>query len=63
MPTPPSAALLAAANATAGKRAWFGMFPQLCPSIGIRAASGIFLARAGLPEVVQFRDMGSRQRL
>uniref|UniRef100_UPI003CF6F97A MFS transporter n=1 Tax=Pseudomonas aeruginosa TaxID=287 RepID=UPI003CF6F97A len=40
------AALLATENAPAGKRAWFGMFPQLGPSIGFLAANGLFLALA-----------------
>ena len=37
------AALLATENAPKGKRAWFGMFPQLGPSIGFLAANGLFL--------------------
>ena len=32
------AVLLATENAPKGKRAWFGMFPQLGPSIGFLAA-------------------------
>src|SRR5579862_838512 len=37
------AALLATENAPAGKRAWFGMFPQLGPPIGFFIANGLFL--------------------
>jgi MFS family permease len=36
------AALLATENAPAGKRGWFGMFPQLGPSIGFLASNGLF---------------------
>jgi metabolite-proton symporter len=38
------AALLATENAPAGRRAWFGMFPQLGPPIGFFLANGVFLA-------------------
>lgn len=38
------AALLATENAPAGKRGWFGMFPQLGPSIGFLLATLSFLA-------------------
>lgn len=54
------AALLATENAPAGKRAWFGMFPQLGPSIGFLAANGLFLALAMLLSEEQFRDWGWR---
>jgi MFS family permease len=37
------AALIAVENAPAGKRAWFGMFPQLGPPIGFFIATGLFL--------------------
>lgn len=37
------AALLATENAPKGKRAWFGMFPQLGPPIGFFLANGLFL--------------------
>ena len=40
------AALLATENAPAGKRGWFGMFPQLGPSIGFLASNGLFFALA-----------------
>ncbi|RYB02159.1 MFS transporter [Lichenibacterium ramalinae] len=38
------AALLATENAPAGRRAWFGMFPQLGPPLGFLLANGLFLA-------------------
>src|SRR6516164_4311551 len=37
------AALIAVENAPVGKRAWFGMFPQLGPPIGFFIATGLFL--------------------
>ncbi|WP_123656801.1 MFS transporter [Salinisphaera japonica] len=37
------AALLATENARPGQRAWFGMFPQLGPSLGFLLANGVFL--------------------
>ena len=37
------AALLATENAPPGRRAWFGMFPQLGPPIGFLIANGLFL--------------------
>jgi len=37
------AALIATENAPQGKRAWFGMFPQLGPPIGFFLANGLFL--------------------
>ena len=37
------AALLAVENAPHGRRAWFGMFPQLGPPIGFLMANGLFL--------------------
>ena len=54
------AALLATENAPPGKRAWFGMFPQLGPSIGFLAANGLFLSLAMLLSDEQFRDWGWR---
>ncbi|MGF6231974.1 metabolite-proton symporter [Inquilinus ginsengisoli] len=54
------AALLAVENAPAGKRGWFGMFPQLGAPIGFLAANGLFLLLAlGLDEE-QFRAWGWR---
>ena len=38
------AALLATENAPDGRRAWFGMFPQLGPPLGFILANGLFLA-------------------
>jgi MFS family permease len=38
------AALIATENAPEGRRAWFGMFPQLGPPIGFFIATGLFLA-------------------
>jgi len=37
------AALIAVENAPQGKRAWYGMFPQLGPPIGFIIATGLFL--------------------
>ena len=37
------AALIAVENAPKGKRAWYGMFPQLGPPIGFLVATGVFL--------------------
>ena len=37
------AALIAVENAPQGKRAWYGMFPQLGPPIGFLIATGLFL--------------------
>jgi metabolite-proton symporter len=38
------AALLATENAPRGRRAWYGMFPQLGPPLGFFLANGLFLA-------------------
>src|SRR5215469_7750966 len=38
------AVLLAIENAPHGKRAWYGMFPQLGPPVGFVLSGGIFLA-------------------
>ena len=54
------AALLATENAPKGKRAWFGMFPQLGPSIGFLAANGLFLSLAMGLDDEQFRAWGWR---
>ncbi|KAF2410082.1 metabolite-proton symporter [Pseudomonas antarctica] len=54
------AALLATENAPKGKRAWFGMFPQLGPSIGFLAANGLFLILAISLNDEQFRSWGWR---
>ena len=54
------AALLATEDAPKGKRAWFGMFPQLGPSIGFLAANGLFLPLAMTLSDEQFRAWGWR---
>ena len=54
------AALLATENAPPGRRAWFGMFPQLGPSIGFLAANGLFLILAMNLNDEQFRSWGWR---
>ena len=54
------AALLATEHAPAGKRAWFGMFPQLGPSVGFLLATLSFLGLTlGLTEA-EFNDWGWR---
>ncbi|MGH8783047.1 MFS transporter [Paraburkholderia sp.] len=54
------AALLATENAPAGKRGWFGMFPQLGPSVGFLAANGLFFGLALSLSDEQFRSWGWR---
>src|SRR3546814_4670483 len=54
------AALLATENAPEGRRAWFGMFPQLGPSIGFLLANGLFLLLLSILSVDQFRSWGWR---
>jgi MFS family permease len=54
------AALLAIENAPADKRGWFGMFPQLGPSIGFLASNGLFFALALSLSDEQFRSWGWR---
>ncbi|UDL95892.1 MHS family MFS transporter [Lichenihabitans sp. PAMC28606] len=54
------AALLAIENAPVGRRAWFGMFPQLGPPLGFLLANGLFLGLlVGLGEQ-QFLSWGWR---
>jgi metabolite-proton symporter len=54
------AALLATENAPAGRRGWFGMFPQLGPSIGFLLSNGLFFGLAlGLSDA-DFRSWGWR---
>jgi metabolite-proton symporter len=54
------AALLATENAPPGKRGWFGMFPQLGPSVGFLCANGLFFGLAlWLPDD-QFKSWGWR---
>jgi metabolite-proton symporter len=54
------AALLAAEYAPAGKRGWFGMFPQLGPPIGFLCATGSFLLLSQFLDDAQFRAWGWR---
>ena len=54
------AALLAAEYAPQGRRGWFGMFPQLGPSVGFLFAVGGFLLLANALDDTQFRTWGWR---
>ncbi|HVK53075.1 MAG TPA: MFS transporter [Pseudoxanthomonas sp.] len=54
------AVLLATENAPPGKRAWYGMFPQLGAPIGYLCASGIFLVLAQVLSDAQFLAWGWR---
>lgn len=54
------AALLATENAPPGKRAWFGMFPQLGPSIGFLLSNGLFLLLFAVLTNAQFLAWGWR---
>jgi MFS family permease len=54
------AALLAAEYAPPGRRGWYGMFPQLGPSVGFLFAVGGFLLLANGLTDAQFRDWGWR---
>nr|CUV27829.1 putative transporter [Ralstonia solanacearum] len=54
------AALLATENAPEGKRAWFGMFPQLGPSVGFLASNGLFFGLTLSLSDEQFRSWGWR---
>lgn len=54
------AALLATEYAPPGKRGWYGMFPQLGPSIGFLLATLTFLALTLTLDEVQFRAWGWR---
>ncbi len=54
------AALLATENAPAGKRAWYGMFPQLGPSVGFLMSNGLFFGLALTLSDEQFRSWGWR---
>jgi metabolite-proton symporter len=54
------AALLAAEYAPAGKRGWFGMFPQLGPPVGFLFATGSFLLLSHFLDDAQFRAWGWR---
>ena len=54
------AALVATENAPAGRRAWFGMFPQLGPPIGFILANGLFLLLVRALTPAQFLAWGWR---
>src|ERR1700677_3275302 len=54
------AVLLATENAPAGKKAWYGMFPQLGAPIGFVISSGTFLLLGKLLSDQQFLDYGWR---
>jgi metabolite-proton symporter len=54
------AALLAAEYAPAGKRGWFGMFPQLGPPVGFLSATASFLLLSNFLNDAQFRAWGWR---
>jgi metabolite-proton symporter len=54
------AVLLATENAPPGKKAWFGMFPQLGAPIGFLLASGTFLILTNALTNEQFFDYGWR---
>jgi metabolite-proton symporter len=54
------AVLLATENAPPGKRAWYGMFPQLGAPIGFLCSSGIFLLLTDWLDDAQFFAFGWR---
>ncbi len=54
------AALLAAEYAPAGRRGWYGMFPQLGPPVGFLFAVGSFLLLSNLLSDAEFRAWGWR---
>jgi metabolite-proton symporter len=54
------AVLLAVENAPPGKRAWFGMFPQLGAPIGFVCSSGVFLLLTRWIDEQQFLAWGWR---
>ncbi|MDR2837545.1 MAG: MHS family MFS transporter [Azonexus sp.] len=54
------AVLLATENAPPGKRAWYGMFPQLGAPIGFFCSAGIFLALSAFLDEADFLDWGWR---
>jgi metabolite-proton symporter len=54
------AALLATESAPQHRRAWFGMFPQLGPSLGFLLANGMFLSLALRLSDAQFLAFGWR---
>ncbi|HEV7631995.1 MAG TPA: MFS transporter [Steroidobacteraceae bacterium] len=54
------AVLLATENAPPGKRAWYGMFPQLGAPIGFLCSTGVFLALTQLLDDTEFYAWGWR---
>lgn len=54
------AALMATENAPPGKRGWYGMFPQMGPSIGFLIANGLFFGLAILLSDDEFKRWGWR---
>ena len=54
------AALLAVENAPPGRRAWYGMFPQLGAPVGFIVANGLFLLLGLTLTPVQFEQWGWR---
>ena len=54
------AVLLATENAPPGKRAWYGMFPQLGAPLGFLASGGIFLVLSATLTDAQFLSFGWR---
>src|ERR1700730_16773024 len=54
------AALVATENAPPDRKAWFGMFPQLGPSIGFLLANGLFLLLLSTLPDEQFKSWGWR---
>lgn len=54
------AVLLATENAPEGKRAWYGMFPQLGAPIGFLCSTGIFLLLSHCLTDAQFFEFGWR---
>lgn len=54
------AVLLATENAPPGKRAWYGMFPQLGAPLGFIGSGGIFLLLSALLTDEQFLSFGWR---
>ena len=54
------AVLLATENAPPGKRAWYGMFPQLGAPLGFLGSTGIFLLLTGVMDDAQFLSWGWR---
>ena len=54
------AVLLATENAPPGKRAWYGMFPQLGAPLGFLCSTGIFLLLTEVMDDAQFMSWGWR---